>query len=666
MWWKTQLAGMEQGFELPCDFPRPGINRYSSSSVPFSLDAAAFECCKALARDAQTTVFSVLLAAFDALLHRHTGTEEIVVGTPVAVRNHLSAQSMVGLFINSLALRTSASGDPTFREFLDRTWKTVAGALEHQEAPFDAVVEAVQPHRAAGRSALFQIMFEFRNIEKPQLAMNGIAADRIEFDRGVTPFDLTLDIEPSGSGVRGNFFYNTELFERSTIERLAKHFSTLLCHALQAPEERLSRLRLMGPDEEAQVLAWGENRNCTPASFVHRLFEERAEKNPDAIALTFEQASLSYDQLNQRANRLAHHMLELGVRPDQCVAICVERGIEMVVAMLAVLKAGAGYLPLDPAYPPERLRFMLSDSAPVVLLTQDSLRQLFGDLDGSAAILDLDKSEPAWSNQSSANINTGSLALNPNHLAFVLYTSGSTGTPKGVMIGHAALSNLILSTTKEPGIEPGDTLLAVTTVSFDAASLEVFLPLTAGARLVLASRDVGADGNLLREALRTGVTIMFATPATWRMLLEAGWDGTEGLKILCGGEAMSARLAQKLVANSSAAWNIYGPTETTIYSLMHRLASDQHRVPIGRPIAHTRVYILDVAGQPVPIGVTGELYIGGVGVARGYLNRPELTEERFCTTRLTRTRERACTRPETWAAGCLMVRWSTWDETITR
>lgn len=630
-WWKAQLAGAEQPCEIAGDFPRSQANRFSSSSVPLALDAATLDRCKALAGAAQTTVFTVLLAAFDALLHRHTGAEDVVVGTPVAARNHPAAEAMVGLFINTLALRTSAAGDPTFRRFLSRTWETVSGALEHQEAPFDAVVDAVQPRRPGGRSALFQVMFEYRNIAKPHLAMDALEAERIEFDRGVAPFDLTLDIEPAGGGVRGYLYYNTDLFERSTIERLAQHFVALLDDALKFPDRNLSQLRLMPAGELAQVLALGTNERRFPDTFVHRLFEQQVEKSPDAVAVVFEKQSLSYAQLNERANQLARYLQKLGVKPDQRVAICVERGLEMVVAMLAVLKSGAGYLPLDPTHPAERLRYLLGDSAPAALLTQGRLRQLFGNLGEILPVLDLAAASPAWSSQSADNLDCASVVLNPDHLAYVIYTSGSTGNPKGVMVEHASLTNFILSCQEEPGMQPEDCLLAVTTLSFDAAVLDIYLPLTTGARLRVLSQNQCADGDLLKEALRTGVTVMQATPATWRMLLEAGWEGTAGLTVLCGGEAMTVSLTHSLAARSAAVWNLYGPTENTVNSVVKNMAGTRDRVSIGRPVANTRVYILDGKGQPVPIGVMGELFIGGAGVARGYLNRPELTAERFLT-----------------------------------
>jgi amino acid adenylation domain-containing protein len=359
------------------------------------------------------------------------------------------------------------------------------------------------------------------------------------------------------------------------------------------------------------------------------MFEEQATRTPDVMAVVFEDAFLSYAELNRRANQLAHYLRYLGVKPDTRVAIYLERGLEMIVALLAVLKAGGAYVPLDPAWPVERLRFMLGDSVPVALVTYGHLETLLSGISDSVPVLDLKAGTAAWQEQPATNPDTAAVGLTLSHLAYVIYTSGSTGTPKGIMVQHSALANFLCSMQHNPGIKPADVLVAVTTFAFDIAALEFYLPLTMGARLVILSRDATVDGARLLRELQGGVSMMQATPASWRMLLDAGWKGTTGLKVLCGGEALDDGLAQSLIARGSSVWNMYGPTETTIWSLMKGLSGVEDKVSIGRPIANTRVYILDNHGQLVPVGVAGELYIGGAGVVRGYLNRPELTAERF-------------------------------------
>lgn len=634
-WWKHQLQGMDEAAEITGDFPRPARDNYNGSSVAFELKAGTLERCKALAQENRTTVFSVLLAAFDALLHRYTGAEDIVAGTPVAVRNHPATQSMVGLFINTLALRTSAAGDPTFREFLDRMRDTVNGGLEHQETPFDAVVDAVRPGRGIARSALFQAMFEYRNIDKPHLAMDGVLAERIEFDRGFTPFDLILDMEPSDGGLRGHFYYNTGLFEHRTIERMARHFETLLDDALQSPGKMLSQLSLMTEEEQAQVLAWGRNSKPYPVACVHELFEKQVAKTPDAMAVLYEDTSISYIELNRHSNQLAHALRKLGVKPDARVAICMERGIEMIVAMLAVLKAGGAYVPLDPADPAERLRVMLDKSSPVALLTQGRLQDRMAAISNDLQVLDLTDVNAAWKNMPETNIDPAAIGLDANHLAYVIYTSGSTGEPKGVMVEHRSVMNLFFGLNDSVYIAQGTSKLRVAVngpMTFDT-SVKQFIQLLRGSVLDIVPETVRHDCDaLLRFVRERKVDVLDCTPSQLRLLLDVGLLGDDissPLLVLVGGEPIDEDSWKRMAESSRIQFfNLYGPTECTVDACICAV-SPGIRPSIGRPIANTRIYILDAHLRPVPIGVPGELFIGGEGVARGYLNRDELTAERF-------------------------------------
>jgi amino acid adenylation domain-containing protein len=439
-------------------------------------------------------------------------------------------------------------------------------------------------------------------------------------------YDLTLYVTETGAWRAFDIQYNTDLFDDETIARLLRRYEVLLNAIVANPNERISRLEVLPHDERRrQLKEWNDTRAEYPRGCVHELFEQQAASTPDAEALVFGDERLTYEELNRRANQLAHYLRALGVGPEVAVALCVERSVEMIVGLLGILKAGGYYVPLDPAYPRQRLRFMLEDSQARVLLTQESLA---AELSGQATeMVCLDLDWPLIAAQGVENVGGQAEADN---LAYVIYTSGSTGRPKGVMIEHGSVVNLLAAMRREPGLTDRDTQLALTTLSFDIASLELWLPLTVGGRVVVASREEATDAARLQELLvNSGATVMQATPATWWMLQEAGWPGDPRLKVLCGGEALPRRLADGLLELAGESWNMYGPTETTIYSMCSRIVSGEREVSIGRPIANTQVYVLDERMEPAPVGVAGEFYIGGDGLARGYFNRPELTAERF-------------------------------------
>jgi amino acid adenylation domain-containing protein len=428
-------------------------------------------------------------------------------------------------------------------------------------------------------------------------------------------------------GLRGMLEYNTDLFDATTIERMAGHFHTLLEGIVTNLEQRIGTLPLLTEPERHQLLvAWNATQTEYPRDLcVHQRFEAQAARTPDRVAVVFEGQRLTYRELNQRANQLAHHLQSLGVGPDVLVGIYVERSLEMVVGILGILKAGGAYLPLDPAYPKERLAFMLEDTQAPVLLTQE---RLLGELpEHRAAVVCLDADREVTAQQSVENPSSG---VTSGHLAYVIYTSGSTGRPKGVKIEHRSVVNTLEAMHRESGLTDADTLLSMTTLSFDISVPELFLPLVVGARVVIVSRTVAADGEQLARALvETGSTVMQGTPASWTLLLSAGWEGSDRLRALCGGEALPQGLAAQLVERMRSLWNLYGPTETTVWSTVYRVSSVDGPISIGRPIANTQIYLLDDHGRPAPIGVPGELYIGGDGVAQGYLNRPGLTAEKF-------------------------------------
>jgi amino acid adenylation domain-containing protein len=626
-YWKKQLGGNLPLLKMPTERARPAVQRYHGAHQSFELTSSLADGLKALCRVEEVTLFMLLLAAFQTLLYRYSGQEDILVGTPVAGRNRTEVEALIGFFVNTLVMRSDFSGHPTFRQLLARVSRVVREAYANQDLPFEKLVEELQPDRDLSRSPIFEVMFILQNAPTSALKLEGLTIEPLKAETGTSKFDLTLEMGEAGNSIIGSAQYNTDLFETQTIERLLSNFQTLLEGIVANPDEPVSTLPLLAQAERDRLLReWNKTRADYPReSCLHQLFEEQAMRTPHAPAVIFEDEHWTYGELNRRANRLAHYLRTLGVGPEVFVAICADRSLEMMAGLLGILKAGGAYLPLDPAYPKERMAYMLEDSGAPVLLTQRRLAANFSD--HRAQVICLDELLETVSERDEEN---PSIRVEAENLAYVIYTSGSTGGPKGVQLSHRAVVNFLNSMRRDLEIMSRDVLLAVTTLAFDIAGLELFLPLTVGARVVVASREAATDGAQLAERLNLhGVTMMQATPATWRLLLAVGWQGREDLKILCGGEALPEDLARQLVVRGSALWNLYGPTETTIWSTISRMKPDFDSVSAGRPIENTEIYLLDADLQPVPIGVSGELHIGGEGLARGYLNQPELTSAKF-------------------------------------
>jgi amino acid adenylation domain-containing protein len=651
-YWTQQLTGAPPVLDLPTDRPRPSVQTYRGAQHPFVLPAGLVADLLALSRRAGVTLFMTLLAAFQVLLHRLSGENDIVVGSPIAGRTRRELEPLVGIFVNTLALRTSLADDPSFWDLLGRVRRVTLGAYEHQELPFEQLVEELRPERSLGHAPLVQVMFVLHNTSPASLTLPGLTSTPVETETGASEFDLTLSLREVPNGLRGRVQYSTDLFDAPTIGRFCGHFQTLLEGIVSDPGQRVSALPLLTERERRQLLVeWNAPRaQASPPGCLHELLEAHAARSPEAVAVVFEDAALSYRALHQRANQLAHYLRTRGVGPDIRVGLCVERSLDLLVGVLGILKAGGAYVPLDPDYPADRLAFMLTDAQAPIVVTQAALRASLPTHEAQTICLDAD-----WALIGQQPEAPPAAGVTAEHLAYVIYTSGSTGVPKGVQISHGGLVNLFESIRREPGLSAQDCLLAVTTASFDIAAAELLLPLMVGAKIVIASREVVGDGAQLVDHLsRHAVTVMSATPATWRLLLEAGWRGTPGLTIFTTGEAVSPELAAALLARGASVWNLYGPTETTIWSTLHRIGAAEDPVSIGRPIAQTELYILDAQRQPVPIGVPGELYIGGAGLARGYLGRPDLTAERFIAhsfrpepdARLYRTGDRARYRPD--------------------
>ncbi|HWD93730.1 MAG TPA: amino acid adenylation domain-containing protein [Verrucomicrobiae bacterium] len=629
VYWRKQLQGAPAVLELPADHPRPASQTFRGACEWLRLPPDVTQKLNVLGQSGGFTPFMILLAGFQTLIHRYTGLEDIVVGSPVAGRTRGCLEKVIGLFVNMLALRTKLDGNPGFFELLHRTQTTVLEALAHQELPFEKLVEELQPQRSASYSPLIQVMFALQDELSDNLKLPGLATAGFPVDPGTAKFDLTFTIVKSGSHLDCCAEFNADLFEAATVRRMLAHYRKLLESIAANPDQCLSDIPLLTDAEQKQILVdWNQTSADFPrAQCVHDLFATQAAATPKSVAVVFGTESFTYEELNWRANQLAQHLKFLGIGAESLVAVSMERSLEMVVALLGILKAGAAYVPLDPSFPADRLRFMLEDSKAALLLTRSGEKERLGELAKNIRALCLDTD---WRLICEERDENPRVEMTPENLAYVIYTSGSTGWPKGVQIPHRAVVNFLHSMRREPGLTAADTLLSVTSISFDIAALEIFLPLTVGARLVLAGSDDVYDAARMKALIRASrASVMQATPSFWQFLIESDWFGDRRMKILCGGEALSRELADKLLERAGEVWNLYGPTETTIWSTLGKITPGTEPISIGRPIANTQIYLLDSHLQPVPVGIPGELHIGGDGLARGYLNRPQLTEEKF-------------------------------------
>ena len=623
-WWKDQLADAPQMLELTTDRPRPQIESGAGEFEPLRLSSELRQQLERLGQQEDATLFMTLLAGFFILLHRFTRMEDFLVGSATTGRNRAETHGMIGFFVDTVVLRADLSGSPSARQVLRRVRHTLLEAIEHSDVPFDYVVDSLNLPKDLSRHPLFQVFFN----APPQysLQLHGLQLSPIHVAQRIARFDLEMSYS-SGPNRQTGISWATGLFSSNTIRRMCGHYTVLLEAIAADPDRPVRQLPLLSDNERQQLLLeW----NRTDVEFphdrcLHQLFERQVEQTPDATAVAFEGQHVTYRELNRHANRLAHHLIRKGVGPNVLVAICLDRSVEMIVGLLAIFKAGGAYVPLDPTYPSTRLAFMLEDCRAVILLTESKLASIVPT--SKTDVICQDTVSQLLTAENERNPRTTS---NSQQLAYVIYTSGSTGKPKGVEISHQALVNLLASMGDCVRMTDRDVLLAVTTLSFDIAAMELYLPIILGARVEMVSRETAANGEQLSVWIaRSGATIMQATPATWQILLELGWRGNQQLKLLCGGEPLATDLAQRLLPRCRSLWNVYGPTETTIWSCAHHVRSFDGPVPIGRPLANTQVYLLDGHLQPVPIGVPGELCIGGIGLARGYLMRPELTAERF-------------------------------------
>lgn len=629
-YWRQQLEGAPAVLELPTDQPRPAVQTFRGASCAFKLSQELSLALNQLSQQAGSTLFMTLLAAFKVLLGRYTSHEDIVVGTPIANRHRAEIEGLIGFFVNTLVLRTDLSGNPSFKELLTRVREVALGAYAHQDLPFERLVEEIQPQRSLSHTPLFQVMFALQNAPMSEIELPGLTLSPVASDSGTVQFDLTLTMEETTEGLVGTFEYNTDLFKVASIEQMQGCFQTLLEGIVTNPDQKLANLPLLTAAQQQQLQEWNDTETEYPQDIgIHQLIEAQVEQTPEAIAVVFANQSLTYRELNTRANQLAHYLRSLGVKPEVLVGICMERSLELVVGLLGILKAGGAYVPLDPMYPAERLALMMQDAQVPILLTQSQLSET---LPLPAKVICLDTQWNAIAQHSLHNPESGITAAN---LAYVIYTSGSTGKPKGVMNTHRGLSNRLLWMQSAYQLTPSDRVLQKTPFSFDVSIWEFFWSLLSGARLIIAQPGGHQDSAYLVQLIANQeITTLHFVPSMLQVFLEEpGLEQCQSLKrVICSGEALPLALQERFFARLDAElYNLYGPTEAaidvTFWHCQHK--SNSTTVPIGYPIANTQLYILDREGQPTPIGVPGELHISGDGLARGYLNRPELTAQMF-------------------------------------
>lgn len=625
-YWLEQYADSVPTLDFPTDRPRPALRTFESARVDWQLSPELITQLKKLGAELGGSFMTTLLSGFEIYLARITGQSDITVGVPAAGQAATGEYNLVGHCVNLLPLRSQVNSQQSFQEYFSHRKSTVLDAYEHQQFTFGTLVQALTFDRDPSRIPLVPIIFNIdQGLDSEQLSFADLKVAFHANPRSYENFELFINATELRGAVTLECQYNTNLFDRETIQHRLAEFETILRSIITDPAQPIATLSLL-PDSERQWLAqFNQTETRYSDQCLPQLFEAQVSQTPHSKAVIFEAASLTYQELNHRANQLAHYLVKQGVGSDCLVGLYLDRSLEMVVALLAILKAGGAYVPLDPANPPQRLALMLEDSKISMLVTQSSLASQLPT--HSAQVVCLDREASQIIEESPENVPT---VVCPSQLAYVIYTSGSTGQPKGVEITHKSLANLLLSIREKTGFSAQDIWLAITTISFDIAALEIYLPLITGAQVIVAKRETAADGTQLMSLLeRSGTTFMQATPATWQMLLTEKWPGNPDLTILCGGEALPPELAQAVLARSQSAWNVYGPTETTIWSLISQLTAEQTIIPIGQPLANTTAYILDANLQPLPQGIPGELCIGGDGLARSYFNRSDLTAEKF-------------------------------------
>ena len=621
--WLKTFTPVPTPLDIPTPHKRPANRTFASARKNFILPAQLVSKLKSCAISEKTTLTVLLLSAFSAFLYRLSGNDDPVIGVPASGQAATGHNYLIGHCVNLLPMRCSITPEDSFSSYVGRYKEGMLNAFDHQQYTYGSLLQKLNIPRDAGRAPLVPVLF---NIDQGlgSVVYGDLNITYSSPPRAFENFEMFLNASEISGELHIECQYNTDLFSEKTISLRLCEFEFFLENLLAAPNNPLTQIQLLPPREQNTLDTWNQTEAPVPAQCIHELVEEQARLHPDKTAILFTENSITYQQLDQQAETMAGQLQAGGIKPGMLAGLYLPRSIDMVIAMLAVLKAGGAYVPLDPNYPAQRIKYMIEDSGMSLILTTSSLSQFLPD---QTPQVHIDKPGPA-----NRPLNKTEQQATPDDLAYVIYTSGSTGRPKGVQIHHGAVINFLSGMARRPGIQQKDTLVAVTTLSFDIAVLEIFLPLTNGATVALASAEESADGQLRQQLMKkTSATIMQATPATWQMLLATDWQGAAELKILCGGEALPAQLARQLLPLCREFWNMYGPTETTIWSTCFRVTSADDTILIGQPIQNTSVYLLDKHQQRVPIGIPAELCIGGKGLSRGYLGRQELTRKQFIT-----------------------------------
>jgi amino acid adenylation domain-containing protein len=663
-YWKEKLADLST-LDLPTDRPRPPVPSNQGAQLTFELPAPLTQALKELSRREGVTLFMMLLAAFQVLLHRYSGQEDIAIGTPIAGRGRTELEGLTGFFVNTLVLRSNLAGNPTFTELLARVRKTALSAYAHQDLPFEKLVEELSPTRDISRNPVFQVMFVLQNTPESALTLKGVRASRAPVAERNAKFDLTLSVAETAVGLRATWAYSTDLFDASTIERMTRHFKTLLEGIIANADQRIGQLPLLTTAEHHQLLVeWNQTEVDYPhEKSIHQLFEEQVERTPNAVALVFKDRRLSYAKLNAQSNQLARYLQRYGVKRGCFVASRMERSADLIVTLLAALKAGGAYVALDPNDPSRRLHSILENARPVVLVVKsqgekaaiDSMRLAEGGrIESLTTVICLDDHAQSISNESEENLNS---KMTSEDQAYVCFTSGSSGIPKGIIIPHRAVVRLVKN-TNYISLSSSDVFLQCALPSFDASTFEIWGCLLNGGQLVVPSPGMLSLAQIGSLIQKHNVSVLWLTAGLFHQMIDHELESLSGVRqLLAGGDVLSIAHVRKALdrLGEGRLINGYGPTENTTFTCCHsvtQLSAEEHSVPIGRPISNTQCFILDRNLQPVPIGVRGELFAGGDGLARGYLNDPELTAEKFISnpfragSLLYRTGDFACYRSD--------------------
>lgn len=628
-YWKNCLRGAPSLLPLPTEFPRPHIQQFEGNQYRFELDHYLSEGISKVCKQKKVTPFMFLLACYNVLLHYYTSEEDILVGIPSSGRNNYEIENLLGYFINTLIIRTQMSGDIKFSELLNKVASKTLNAYDHQFFPFEKLIEEINPDRDMGHSPLFQVFFSFYNKQFHEIHLNGLEIEPILTEKKSAKFDLSFEIEEYKGRIWIGIEYPTSLFSECTIKNMSVHYVNIISSVIDNPDINVSNIPILTAEEFHKIIFdW----NSTETDFskdkcIHQLVEEQALSNANKTAVIYNEARITYGELNKISDLIAHKLSYMGAEPGDRIAVCMEREINQIAGLLGILKIGCCYIPIDTEMPSERMASIIDDSDPKIIIVQNNTQNRFIGMEKANTVL-IDYLTIASPDYNAPLIKTAS----PNDLAYIMYTSGSTGEPKGVEITHKSVVNFLMSMKLRPGMARTDLLLSVTNYTFDISVLEMFLPLICGAILILIKNGEQQDGIKLKERIKQlKPTIIQATPATWKLLLAAGWEGNaHSLKILCGGEVLDKNLADQLMKRGKEVWNLYGPTETTIWSAIYKLTGEEDEIPIGHPIGNTKIYILDKHLNPVIPGTSGYIYISGAGVAKGYRKRNDETIKKFC------------------------------------